>query len=83
MERAVRHFEDVGQERGKGADRGALGRAFVAPDEHHAQARVDGVQEQGGLEQVLSDQGAERENGRTVFSGHFNSGSLPAHWPAG
>jgi hypothetical protein len=53
---------DLRQDVGQGPDRGRLGRALVAAHQHAADARVDGVDQQGGLERLLTDDRGERKD---------------------
>ncbi len=59
-ERAALDRAQRRQQGAQGAGGGALGRPLLAADQHAAEARVDGAQQQRRLERILTDQGAER-----------------------
>jgi hypothetical protein len=61
-EAAVLDDRDLGKEGGQGADRGGLGGAPLAADEHATDRRVDGVEDEGGLHRLLADQGREGQD---------------------
>lgn len=60
-EAALLHHVDLGENGGQAANRGRLGRALLAPDEDTADARIDDVDQECGLQCVLSHDCAERE----------------------
>ena len=57
---------DIGEQPGERADRGRLGGAALAADEHAADPRVDGVEDQRGLHRLLTDESGERHEGTRV-----------------
>jgi hypothetical protein len=59
---AVGHHLDLRQEEGQGAGGRALGRAALAADQHAADLRVNGVEDQGALHALLADDSSERED---------------------
>ena len=59
---AVGHDLDFGQQEGQGAGRRALGRAALAADQHAADLRMDGVEDERSLHALLADDGGKREN---------------------
>jgi hypothetical protein len=50
----------LGQQGGQGAGGGRLGGAAFAADQHAADLRVDGVQDQSAFHALLADDGGER-----------------------
>ena len=64
---------DLGQQARERADGGGLRGALLAPDEDAADAGIDRVEEQRGLERLLADDGREREHVRVA------NRSLPLH----
>ena len=66
-EAAVGDHLDLGQQRGQGAGRGGLGRAALAADQHAADLRIDGVQDQGALHALLADDGGKGKIGGIVI----------------
>src|SRR5262249_40573031 len=70
VERAVLDDAQRRQQRTQPAGRGTLGRALLAADEHAADGRVDGIQQQRRLQRLLTNQCAEG----------IVHGSLLPHW---
>ena len=67
---------DLGQQARQRPNGRRLGGALLATDQHAAEARVDGVQEQRPLHPLLADQRGEREDrppGGASRDGHQNS----------
>jgi hypothetical protein len=61
VERAAGDEPQRRQQGGQGAGRGAFGRAFLAADQHTPDARMNRIEEQCGLQLLLSDQGCKRK----------------------
>ena len=57
---------DVGEQPSQRADRCRLGGASLAADEHAADPRVDGVEDQRGLHRLLTHESGERHEGTGV-----------------
>ena len=62
-EAAAAHGADLGQQGRQGARGGGLGGAALAADQHAADARVNGVEDQGAPHAFLSDDGSEGIDG--------------------
>ena len=63
-EAAVSHHVDLGQEGGQGPGSSRFGGAAFPADEHAADARIHGVQDQGAAHALLADDGGKWINGR-------------------
>ncbi len=57
---------DIGKQPGERADSGGLGGATLTADEHTADPRVDGVEDQRGLHGLLTHESGERHEGTRV-----------------
>ena len=61
--RAARHYRHFGQQRRQRPDGGAFRRPLLAPHQHAADARVDGVEQQRPLHRRLAHNGRKRKAG--------------------